>query len=188
MDYTQARSFSPITTGPNAGKWRSEQTYKFGMEYDKSGAEITIEKGDISNGADVPPPWSIFFLTLVLCALFSWLIYRLNISTLFLLSASVALTTAWLLPRVHAEYIEAVFVHDIGLEKHRHLSRAVIDKMFFRALVVTTKERLNVYVGKGLWRKLRPYVLYSGVAVFGLIKEGSGYFKPKFPEFEPDEK
>lgn len=177
--YTEARFFRPITEGENIGFWESGQTFNFFENYDKTGNEIIVQEGDLSNGADVPPPWTIFLLTLALSALLSWFFGPFRISTHLWVSFSLALTTAWLLPRVHAEYIEAVFIHDVGLKSHRHLSRAIIDKIFFRALRVTTKHRLDTDLGKGSWRLLRPYVLYFGVAVFGIVKEQFGYFKPK---------
>ena len=79
----------------------------------------------------------------------------------------------------------AAYHHEnvVGVEKHRHLSRAVIDKMFFRALRVTATERLNPHMGRGLWRLIRPNVIYCGVTLFGLIKERTGYFKPGFPKY-----
>jgi len=179
MKYTQAISFSPITGGSDAGKWLSRQTYYFFLNDDKTGAKIIVREGDLSNGADVPPPWTIFLLTLALCALLSWLFGPFRIATHLWISFSLALTTAWLLPRVHAEYIAAVFIHDVGLKSHRHLSRAIIDKIFFRALKVTTRHSLDLSLGQGTWRRVRPYVLYIGVAGFGLVKEQLGYFRPQ---------
>lgn len=182
MKYTEARLFMPISFGDEAGNWKSGQTYSFYLDAtDKQRPMITVNMGDISNGADIPPPWVIFLLTLTLCALLSWLLGPFRISTHLWVSFSLALTTAWLLPRVHAEYIEAVFIHDIGLKDHRHLSRATIDRLFFRALRVTTQDRLDVSLGRGTWRRLRPYVLYIGVAAFGIVKEQLGYFRPKKP-------
>lgn len=179
--YTEARLFRPITNGENAGLWASGQTFSFFEFDDRTGAEIIVMEGEESNGADVPPPWTIFFLTLMFMLLFHWLFDWPSISTALWASASFSLTTAWLLPRIHAEYIEAVFVHDIGLETHRHLSRATIDRIFLKALLVTTKERLDTNFGKGTWRLIRPYVLYTGVAAFGLVTEQLGYFKPREP-------
>ena len=179
--YTDAISFSPITVGPNAGNWLSQQTYRFFLEDDKTGPEIIVHKNDMSNGADVPPPWVIFIITLALCAIISLLGLNFKFRTHLWTAFTAALTTGWLLPRVHAEYIEAVFIHDVGLDKHRHLSRAVIDIMFFKAMKVTTSERLNPNMTRGLWKLIRPYVMYIGVSVFGLIQERQQYFSPKKP-------
>jgi len=113
IKYTEANSFSPITRGANAGNWVSNQQYSFYMNADNIGPVIVVQEGDVSNGADVPPPWTIFLLTLALCALLSWLFSPFSIRTYLWVSFSVVLTTAWLLPRVHAEYIEAVFIHAV---------------------------------------------------------------------------
>ena len=179
--YIEATSFSPITRGENIGQWRSEDSYNIFENEDDTGAEIIVHKGDISNGADVPPPWIIFLITLLICVVLSWFFVHLSLASHIWVSFSVALTTAWLLPRVHAEYIAAVFIHDVGLTNHRHLPRATIDKIFLCALLLTTHQTLDTRAGKGTWRLIRPYVLYFGVTSFGIIKERLGYFKPQNP-------
>jgi len=179
--YIEAVAFSPITTGANAGNWKSLQTYHFYENDNFTGAKIIVETNDESNGADVPPPWTIFLISFAVCAFVSWIFGSLHFTTCLWIALSLALTTAWLLPRVHAEYIAAVFVHDVGLVSHRHLSRATIDRIFLRALIVTTKHTLDTSIGQGTWRLLRPYVLYLGVAAFGIAKEKFRYFKPESP-------
>ena len=199
LSYTQKLSFSPISKGRYAGLWKSNQRYAFFWEKENSGSKISgpviiVARNYRSNGADVPPPWSIFTISLILTSLIGWLLLPLTqnapftFMTAIWVSVSLALTSGWLLPRVHAEYIEAVFVHDIGLDTHRHLSRKTIDLMFLKALKVTTSQRLDQYFESGFlkrkvfWRRIRPYVIYFSVALFGLIVEKQKYFKPLKPK------
>jgi len=103
--YIDAVAFSPITTGASAGNWKSLQTYHFYENGKKTGAEIIVEEGSESNGADVPPPWTIFLISLGVCVFVSWMIGSIHFTRCLWIALSLALTTAWLLPRVHAEYI-----------------------------------------------------------------------------------
>ena len=60
--------------------------------------------------------------------------------------------------------------------------------MFLKALKVTTSQRLDQYFESGFlkrkvfWRRIRPYVIYYSVALFGLIVEKQKYFKPLKPK------
>jgi len=184
--FTRASLFMPIVSGPNSGNWLSGQAYRFFELDDKSGLSIDIAMRDESNGADIPPAWAVF-LTLSSIAF-----PLIGLSEAVLLGLVAAAMIAWLLPKVHAEYIGAVFVHDIGLKKFRHVfSRYRIDKMFLKAMRLerwalnprpSNIKALTIWMLRDLphwfWRLIRPFLIFGGVSIWGVLKERKTYFKP----------
>ena len=184
--FTQAHLFMPIVSGPKAGHWRSGQTYRFYEHPDKTGDYIEVKAGDESNGADIPPAWAVFLGFALLARIFT------DTHTACFIGLFMAALVAWLLPKIHAEYIAAIFIHDIGLKKFRHkLSRRKIDKLFLRALrderwaltpMPSGGRALIIWglcdVSLWVWRLIRPYLIFAGVSLWGILKERRNYFKP----------
>lgn len=183
--FTHASLFMPIVTGPRSGGWRAGQAYKFFEQSDMTGPSIDIEIDDESNGADMPPAWAVCIaVTLALC-LFA------GVRDALIVGLLVTALMSWLLPKVHAEYIAAVFVHDVGLKKFRHIfSRRRIDRMFLKALSLERRpitprpsEFKNMLtwilldVPHWLWRLVRPYLMFAGVSLWGVVKERQKYFQ-----------
>lgn len=150
------------------------------------GPSIDIVLGDESNGADIPPAWCVFFAVTLFSCLF------LGLRDAAMIGLFIAAIIAWLLPKVHAEYIGAVFVHDIGLKKFRHIfSRRRIDKMFLKAMrlerwPLTVCPKLNKprdllkwgfeAVPLWAWRCVRPYLIFGCASAWGILKERRNYF------------
>jgi len=194
--FIRASLFMPIVTGPNSGSWLSGQSYRAFERDDNTGPSIDIGLRDESNGADIPPAWAVFIMfTLISRLLFDW-------QDAAMIGLSVAALVAWLLPRVHAEYIAAVFVHDIGLRKFRHIfSRWRVDKVFLKYLRLTrwplsarpsNYKSLIVWVLRDIphwfWRLVRPFLIFGGVCIWGILKERRNYFRPTSnPNFKSTE-
>lgn len=188
--FTRASLFMPIVTGPNSGNWLSGQSYQFFERDDMTGPSIDIGLRDESNGADIPPAWAVFISVTLICCLF------FSLRDAAVIGLVLAAVIAWLLPKVHAEYIGAVFVHDIGLKKFRHVfSRRRIDKMFLKALRLerwalakrpSNFKALIVWILRDVphwfWRLVRPFLIFGGVSAWGVLKERQNYFKPVHAE------
>lgn len=186
--FNHADVFAPIVSGPRAGGWLSGQNFKFFERDDKTGPSIDIAVGDASNGADVPPPWLIYM------AVFLAVVFFVGVQRASIFALAVSALAAWLFPRVHAEYIAAVFVHDIGLTKFRStFSRKRIDLMFLKAMRIERWPLADMPaasdfkafpmwilrdVRKWFWRLIRPYLIFAGVSLWGVLKERNSYFKP----------
>ena len=185
--FLSANLFMPIVSGLSFGNWKSGQTFRFYERDDKTGPFIEVKALDESNGADVPPAWVVFLAVFILA------VWPLGWQDAAMGGLLVAALSAWLLPRIHAAYISAVFVHDIGLKKFRHIfSRRRIDKMFlkamrlvrqplkaapnggFKALVKWALSDLPIW----FWRLVRPYIMFAGVSFWGVLSERQNYFKP----------
>ena len=192
--FTRASLFMPIVTGPSSGNWLSGQAFRFYESDDMDGPSIDIAVRDESNGADIPPAWAVFLGFAILSRLF------VGLHTACLIGLFMAALVAWLLPKIHAEYIAAIFVHDIGLKKFRHVfSRRRIDKMFLKALrlerwALVKRPCLKLANFKALivwmlrdvphwfWRLVRPFLIFGGVSAWGVLKERQNYLKPVHAE------
>lgn len=186
--FTRAALFMPIVDGPTAGNWLSVEAFSFFESDTLTGPSIDVGASDESNGADIPPLWAVFGIVTIM----AWPFMPMRDACIIGLMAAALI--AWLFPKVHAEYIGAVFVHDIGLTKHRHLfSRRRIDKMFLTAMRLQrwklTKcpefndlRRLSIWALKEVplwaWRYVRPYLIFGGVSLWGILKERRDYFHP----------
>ncbi len=189
--FTRAKLFMPVVSGPRSGNWLSGQAFKFFESEDLTGPSIDIAVRDESNGADIPPAWSVF---LTVAAALNPV---LSIHDAVVSGLLVAALVAWLFPKVHAEYIAAVFIHDVGLKQFRHLfSRRRIDKMFLKAMRLerwalapwpsktrtTNLKAKTIWMLRDLphwtWRTIRPFIIFGGVSIWGVLKERTKYFKP----------
>jgi len=178
----------PVVSGPDAGCWLAGQAFRFFKSDDQTGPSIDVALRDKSNGADIPPPWFVFITTFLLCLIF------MAPQSAVILGLAITSIIAWLFPKIHAEYIAAVFVHDIGLKRFRNIfSRWAIDTMFLKAMrierwplsprpVLRDFKAFTTWVLRDLrkwfWRLLRPWLMYIGVILWGLLKEHKNYFKP----------